>query len=129
MTACHSTASSRSEIVDLCRVIVLDERRLRRGIIDAHYAVLHGVRTRVYPGTGRGRHIADLTGQLTLVGNSIGLDAAPEVTVTNASGDWAVASVHEILPRKMWARLCPASRVRISNALNAAAEVNARGVA
>jgi len=129
MTACHSTASSRSEIVDLGRVIVLDERRLRRSIIDAHYAVLQGVRTRVYPGTGRGRHLADLTGQLTLVGNSIGLDDAPEVTVTNGSGDWAIASVHEILPRKVWARLCPTSQARISKALNAAAEIASTRVA
>lgn len=129
MTACHSTASSRSEIVELGHVVVLDERRLHRGVVDAHYAILRGVKTRVYPGTGCGRHLADLSGPLTMVGNSIGLDDAPEVTVTNASGDWAISSVHEVLPRKIWARLCPASRARISNALNAAAEVTARAVA
>lgn len=129
MTACHFTASSRSEIVELGRVIVLNERRLHRGVIDAHYAVLQGVKTRVYPGTGRGRHLADLSGSLTLVGNTIGLDDAPEVTVTNEAGDWAIASVHEILPRNVWVRLCPTSQARISKALNAAADIASSRVA
>ena len=96
-------------------------------ILDGRFAVVNGIKRRVYPGTGRELPLSELAGALCWAGDSIGCDDEhASVTVTDITGNWCMATIPDILSQSNWERLDALSRQRIDTSLKCARAMSIR---
>jgi len=120
MTTCHFTAQPRAELVDLGPVRVLDDGAVVR-VLDGRTAIVNGVKTRVFPGTGEEVKL-ELLGRLpSLVSDNIGLSDGPSrCTLTDLNGNWACCFTTDLLKSPIWASLSAQDQNRIVQSLDIA---------
>lgn len=90
-------------------------------VIDGKHALIDGVRTRVFPGTGRRVEFSELMGNVDAVGSSVGLSGDPvdwTVTLVDSLGNWTEASPSVLIPSPIWPRLPERERQRILVAMD-----------
>jgi hypothetical protein len=120
MTACHFTAQPRAELTHLGPVTVLHDGAQVR-VLDGRTAVINGVKTRVFPGTGKEVPL-ELLGRLpSLVSDNIGLSDGPSrCTLTDLAGNWACCFTADLLKSPIWASLSAQDQNRIVQSLDIA---------
>ena len=85
--------------------------------LDPFNAIINGVRTRVYPGTGIEVAIGQLGEKVYYVGDSVGLGDVEKVDLVDTAGNWISTPLAELFTSTVWTRLSEAARERILTAL------------
>jgi len=120
MTTCHFTAQPRAELSYLGPVAILDDGAVVQ-ILDGRTALIDGVKTRVFPGTGK-EVLLELLGRLpSLVSDDIGLSDGPSrCTLADLNGNWASCFTADLLKSPIWASLSAQDQNRIVQSLDIA---------
>ena len=120
MTACHFTAQPRAELSYLGPVAIFDHGAVVQ-VLDGRTALIDGVKTRVYPGTGNEVRL-ELLGRLpSLVSDDIGLSDGPSrCTLADLNGNWAKCLTADLLKSPIWASLSAQDQNRIVQSLDVA---------
>lgn len=88
-------------------------------VLDGFYALVDGVKTRVFPGTGSEVAISDLGDGVRWVGDNLSLGDDERITLTDARGNWCDMPPDVLLCHPIWHRLDDYSRQRITTGLAA----------
>jgi hypothetical protein len=120
MTTCHFTAQPRAELSYLGPVTILDDGAVVQ-ILDGRTALIDGVKTRVFPGTGNEVPLALLGRLPSLVSDDIGLSDGPSrCTLTDLNGNWASCFTTDLIKSPIWASLSAQDQNRIVQSLDIA---------
>jgi hypothetical protein len=95
-------------------------------IIDSFHALIDGVKTRVFPSTGRKVILDKLGDSVRWMGGNLAIGEDELITLADSDGAWSCVPWKELRTHPVWYRLDSYSTKRINDGLNASNMLNRR---